>query len=159
MIKRLNSVAAARNTLLPDDQVASRLPATEEGEDEPASASRPSTTSKSVTRGKSDGDSRRQRRRLDEPIELGDLAHPSPSSTSSRSPQRRQDVDESMEETTESGEDEIAVAIGQLSINEDEQVRYHGKMSGLHLLGVKERQDGRGAGGIWCVFLAFFWGL
>ncbi|TFK80053.1 hypothetical protein K466DRAFT_504549 [Polyporus arcularius HHB13444] len=151
VIKRLNSVAAARNTLLPDDQVASRLPAADEGEDEPASASasRPSTTSKSASRGKSDGDSRRQRRRLDEPIELGDLAHPSPSSTSSRSPQRRQDVDESMEETTESGEDEIAVAIGQLSINEDEQVRYHGKMSGLHLLGVKERQDGRGAGGIW----------
>ena len=63
-----------------------------------------------------------------------------------------------MEESTESGEDEIAVAVGQLSINEDEQVRYHGKMSGLHLLGVKERRDGRGEGGLWCVFLVWFFG-
>ena len=95
-------------------------------------------------------ESRRQRRRLDEPdsLDLGDLAHPSPSSTSSRSPRRRAD-EESVEESTESGEDEIAVAVGQLSINEDEQVRYHGKMSGLHLLGVKERRDGRGEGGLW----------
>ena len=47
-------------------------------------------------------------------------------------------------EESESGEDEIAVAVGQLSLNEDEQVRYHGKVSGLHLLGANQRQDGRG---------------
>ncbi len=51
-------------------------------------------------------------------------------------------------EDSESGEDEIAIAVGQLSLNEDEQVRYHGKVSGLHLLGANERQDGRG---IWYV--------
>jgi hypothetical protein len=55
----------------------------------------------------------------------------------------------SEDEDTGSGEDELAVAVGQLSINEDEQVRYHGKASGLHLLGVKERQDGRNEGEIW----------
>ena len=56
-----------------------------------------------------------------------------------------------MEETGESGEDEMAVAVGQLSLNEDEQVRFHGKVSGLHLLGVKERKDGRKEGDLWCV--------
>lgn len=50
-----------------------------------------------------------------------------------------------------SGEDELAVAVGQLSINEDEVVRYHGKASGLHLLGASERADDRVEGGIWCV--------
>lgn len=49
-------------------------------------------------------------------------------------------------------EEEFAGAVGQLSLNEDEQVRYHGKASGLHLLGVKERVDGRNEGGIWFVF-------
>ena len=36
-------------------------------------------------------------------------------------------------------------------MNEDEQVRYHGKASGLHLLGAGEREDGRNEGGIWYV--------
>lgn len=47
------------------------------------------------------------------------------------------------------GEDELALAVGQLSINEDEQVRYHGKASGLHLLGIQQRIDGRNEGHIW----------
>jgi hypothetical protein len=49
------------------------------------------------------------------------------------------------------GEREVQLeeAVGQLSLNEDEQVRFHGKTSGLHLLGVKERVDGRNEGGIW----------
>ncbi|KAE9408528.1 hypothetical protein BT96DRAFT_970469 [Gymnopus androsaceus JB14] len=50
---------------------------------------------------------------------------------------------------SESDEDELAVATGQLSLNEDEQVRYHGKASGLHILGAKERVDDRNEGGIW----------
>jgi hypothetical protein len=49
-------------------------------------------------------------------------------------------------------EDDLAGAVGQLSLNEDEQVRFHGKASGLHLLGIKERLDGRNKGGIWSVF-------
>lgn len=48
-------------------------------------------------------------------------------------------------------EEGLEEAVGQLSLNEDEQVRFHGKASGLHLLGVKERIDGRNEGGIWCV--------
>jgi len=50
-------------------------------------------------------------------------------------------------------EEEIAGAVGQLSLNEDEQVRYHGKASGLYLLGIKDRVDGRNEGGIWWVMV------
>ena len=48
-------------------------------------------------------------------------------------------------------EGEFAGAVGELSLNEDEQVRYHGKASGLYLLGKKERIDRRNEGGIWFV--------
>lgn len=51
-----------------------------------------------------------------------------------------------------SDDEDFAGAIGQLSLNEDDEVRYHGKASGLHLLGVKERLDKRNEGGIWCVY-------
>ncbi|KAF8153056.1 fungal-specific transcription factor domain-containing protein [Crassisporium funariophilum] len=50
---------------------------------------------------------------------------------------------------TSDSEEELTGAVGQLSLNEDEQVRYHGKASGLHLLGSKERVDRRNEGGIW----------
>lgn len=48
--------------------------------------------------------------------------------------------------------EDLMDAVGQLSLNEDEQVRYHGKASGLHLLDGKERIDRRNEGGIWFVF-------
>lgn len=54
--------------------------------------------------------------------------------------------------TSISEDEEFLGAVGQLSLNEDEQVRYHGKASGLHLLGNKERIDRRNEGGIWLVF-------
>ena len=47
------------------------------------------------------------------------------------------------------GEEDLEEAVGQLSLNEDEQVRFHGKASGLHLLAPRERIDGRSEGGIW----------
>ena len=47
------------------------------------------------------------------------------------------------------GEEDLEEAVGQLSLNEDEQVRFHGKASGLHLLAPQERIDGRSEGGIW----------
>ena len=47
------------------------------------------------------------------------------------------------------GEGDIEEAVGQLSLNEDEQIRFHGKASGLHLLAPRERIDGRSEGGIW----------
>ena len=47
--------------------------------------------------------------------------------------------------------DNIMDAVGQLSLNDDEQVRYHGKASGLYLLD-GERIDRRNEGGIWFVY-------
>lgn len=60
------------------------------------------------------------------------------------------------DEYNSSEEDDLAIAAGQLSLNEDEQVRYHGKASGLHLLGAKERIDDRNEGGIWLVSIDVF---
>lgn len=51
--------------------------------------------------------------------------------------------------TSESDEDDFLGAVGQLSLNEDDEVRYHGKASGLYLLGGTERHDNRNEGGIW----------
>lgn len=62
-----------------------------------------------------------------------------------------QDDESDDDDSSEGGEDDLAIAVGQLSLNEDEQLRYHGKASGLHLLGVNEREDGRHEGGIWSV--------
>lgn len=50
-------------------------------------------------------------------------------------------------------DDDITEAVGQLSLNEDEEVRYHGRVSGLHLLDGSDRIDRRNEGGIWLVIL------
>ncbi|KAF8874834.1 fungal-specific transcription factor domain-containing protein, partial [Infundibulicybe gibba] len=52
-------------------------------------------------------------------------------------------------DSSSDSEEELTGAVGQLSLNEDAEVRYHGKASGLYLLGIKERLDGRNEGGIW----------
>ncbi|KAI9508265.1 fungal-specific transcription factor domain-containing protein [Russula earlei] len=46
-------------------------------------------------------------------------------------------------------EDALVSEVGHLSLNEEREVRFHGQASGLHLLDVKERVDGRSEGGIW----------
>ncbi|KAG9313734.1 hypothetical protein JVU11DRAFT_6088 [Chiua virens] len=51
--------------------------------------------------------------------------------------------------TDSDSEDDVIDAVGQLSINEDEQVRYHGKASGLYLLGFNAKTEPRNEGGIW----------
>ncbi|KAL0946295.1 hypothetical protein HGRIS_012543 [Hohenbuehelia grisea] len=50
---------------------------------------------------------------------------------------------------TSDSDEELPGAVGQLSLNEDEEVRYHGKASGLYLLDGAERSDSRNQGGIW----------
>lgn len=55
----------------------------------------------------------------------------------------------SFDSLSSDSEDDLTGAVGQLSLNEDEQVRYHGKASGLHILHNKERVDNRNEGGIW----------
>ncbi|CCM05389.1 uncharacterized protein FIBRA_07605 [Fibroporia radiculosa] len=71
--------------------------------------------------------------------------------TSARSPEMHDDEGYAQRDDPDvvGGEDELAIEVGQLSLNEDEQVRFHGKVSGLHLLGVKDREDERHEGGIW----------
>jgi len=49
--------------------------------------------------------------------------------------------------------------VGHLSLNEEREVRFHGQASGLHLLDVKERVDGRNEGGIWSVAGCLFHSL
>ncbi|KAF9224716.1 hypothetical protein BS17DRAFT_45386 [Gyrodon lividus] len=51
--------------------------------------------------------------------------------------------------TDSDSEDDFVDGIGQLSLNEDEQVRYHGKASGLYLLGINAKAEARNEGGIW----------
>ena len=51
--------------------------------------------------------------------------------------------------TDSDSEDDVVDAVGQLSLNEDEQVRYHGKASGLYLLGFNAKEEARNEGGIW----------
>lgn len=46
-------------------------------------------------------------------------------------------------------EEDLPDAMGQLSLNENDQVRFHGKASGLHLLGHKARLDTRNEAGLW----------
>jgi hypothetical protein len=48
-------------------------------------------------------------------------------------------------------EDSLVSEVGHLSLNEEREVRFHGQASGLHLLDVKDRVDGRNEGGIWSV--------
>ncbi|KAG6909434.1 hypothetical protein DXG01_000588 [Tephrocybe rancida] len=74
--------------------------------------------------------------------------HPHDDSSPCSSSRRRWSVS-SADSLNSGSEDGLNGAAGQLSLNEDEQVRYHGKASGLHLLGNKERVDGRNEGGIW----------
>ncbi len=104
----------------------------------------------------SDGRERRRRRLGDEDYDYEDTAAagglPSPTSTSAslcNSVGSKEHQDEEKDGLEE--ENQLAQAVGELSLNEDEEVRYHGKASGLYLLGEQERIDKRNEGGIWFV--------
>ncbi|KDQ57029.1 hypothetical protein JAAARDRAFT_35629 [Jaapia argillacea MUCL 33604] len=45
--------------------------------------------------------------------------------------------------------DDNTEGFGQLSLDENREIRYYGKSSGLHLLGRSHRTDGRNDGGVW----------
>ncbi len=59
--------------------------------------------------------------------------------------------------TTE--ENALVSEVGHLSLNEESEVRFHGQASGLHLLDVKDRVDGRNEGGIWLVVVFLLWAV
>ncbi|TFK77447.1 hypothetical protein BDN72DRAFT_830615 [Pluteus cervinus] len=50
-----------------------------------------------------------------------------------------------------------AEGIGELSLDERQEVRYHGKASGLHLLSRSSRTDDRNEGGVWRLPMARVW--
>ncbi|KAF8808141.1 hypothetical protein BYT27DRAFT_7190259 [Phlegmacium glaucopus] len=47
--------------------------------------------------------------------------------------------------------------MGQLSLDENQEVRFHGDASGLHLLGRNQRTDDRNEGGVWRLPMARVW--
>ena len=108
----------------------------------------------------SGGDSpRRVRRKIDSGSNAGRTVSPG-SSSSPLSPHTNPNQSRALsldspitalseeDEADAEGED-LEDAVGQLSLNEDDQIRFHGKASGLHLLAPQERVDGRSEGGIW----------
>lgn len=102
------------------------------------------------------GDGReRQRRRLDDEYICDETALPSPTNTSPSTPNStgsRPRDDDAVSREGEEEQKQLVEAVGELSLNEDEEVRYHGQASGLYLLGDQERVDKRNEGGIWYDF-------
>jgi hypothetical protein len=117
-------------------------------------------TSFSSVPGSADHSPRRVRRKIDSGSNAGRNVSPG-SSNSPLSPHANPNQSRAVslgspvttlseeDEADIEGENDLEDAVGQLSLNEDEQVRFHGKASGLHLLAPQERVDGRSEGGIW----------
>ncbi|OAX40867.1 hypothetical protein K503DRAFT_567355 [Rhizopogon vinicolor AM-OR11-026] len=96
------------------------------------------------------GASLKQRRRLDTPSTSSSSSH-QPNWNEMYTMDKLSDTDGSNES------DGPDTAFGQLSLDENQEVRYHGKVSGLHLLGRSSRFDSRHDGGIWNLPMARFW--
>ncbi|TFY63719.1 hypothetical protein EVJ58_g3081 [Rhodofomes roseus] len=60
-------------------------------------------------------------------------------------------------DTDEDELDDCADAFGHLSFDEHREVRYHGKLSGIHLLAQHQREDKRNFGGVWKFPMAKLW--
>ncbi|KAG7099704.1 hypothetical protein E1B28_001524 [Marasmius oreades] len=83
-----------------------------------------------------------QRRRLEaSPVDWNDMYTLDPTSDS--------DEHDSLKDPTE--------GIGELSLTENQEIRFHGKASGLHLLSKDNRTDERNEGGIWMLPMARVW--
>ncbi|KAF8560118.1 hypothetical protein OG21DRAFT_1451878 [Imleria badia] len=89
-----------------------------------------------------------RRRRLDESSPGADLSHPNWNDMYTL---------EASSDSAETDESQCATAFGQLSLDENQEVRYHGKASGLHLLMRNDRVDSRLDGGVWRLPMARFW--
>ncbi|KIJ66200.1 hypothetical protein HYDPIDRAFT_26571 [Hydnomerulius pinastri MD-312] len=89
-----------------------------------------------------------QRRRLDDPLSSGVPGQPDWNDMYTM---------EALSDSEDTDESSGATAFGQLSLDENQEVRYHGKASGLHLLIRSDRLDSRLEGGIWRLPMARFW--
>ncbi|KAI6047865.1 fungal-specific transcription factor domain-containing protein [Pisolithus marmoratus] len=64
---------------------------------------------------------------------------------------------EGLSDSDDVDESRATTAFGQLSLDENQEIRYHGKASGLHLLSRSDRLDQRNEGGVWRLPMARFW--
>ncbi|KAI0057305.1 hypothetical protein BV25DRAFT_1831290 [Artomyces pyxidatus] len=138
--RRLTTLARSRGTSQPPETSSSpRRP----DSDRPSLSLSVQSDSRPISACGRDGDERerRQRRRMSPPSPAG--------SHRSRSTRSSDPGDMLDEHDREADDDALVSEVGQLSLNEEREVRFHGKASGLHLLGVKDRVDGRSEGGIW----------
>jgi len=58
---------------------------------------------------------------------------------------------------SDDSDDDAASMLGELSLDENKEVRYHGLISGLHLLSHADRTDERKIGGVWQLPMARVW--
>ncbi|KAI0373611.1 hypothetical protein BV20DRAFT_937410 [Pilatotrama ljubarskyi] len=152
VIARDPQIQTTRPTLLWQDRLSERL-ARSFGAPSSSAQSRRTSVTPGADAGRdeaSGSEPPRMKRRLDGPSpDLVQLV--SPYSRQSQAPSRA-----SPEEAEDDLED-CADAFGNLSIDENREVRYHGNASGLHLLVQAERNDGRNIQGIWQFPMAKFW--
>ncbi|OBZ67197.1 Nitrogen assimilation transcription factor nit-4 [Grifola frondosa] len=80
-----------------------------------------------------------------------------PSTTRNNSRNAQLDELSTTTDTDPDALDDCADAFGNLSLDENREVRYHGNSSGLHLLAQTDRTDNRNVGGIWNFPMARFW--
>ncbi|KAF8846123.1 hypothetical protein BDN67DRAFT_1064611 [Paxillus ammoniavirescens] len=64
---------------------------------------------------------------------------------------------EGLSDSDDTDESQGATAFGQLSLDENQEVRFHSKAAGLHLLIRNDRLDSRLEGGVWKLPMARFW--
>ncbi|KIO08530.1 hypothetical protein M404DRAFT_23073 [Pisolithus tinctorius Marx 270] len=81
----------------------------------------------------------------------------SPSRPSDMGPVLRRPRDWAYADSDDVDESRATTAFGQLSLDENQEIRYHGKTSGLHLLSRSDRLDKRNEGGVWRLPMARFW--
>ncbi|KAI0351048.1 hypothetical protein OH77DRAFT_1593133 [Trametes cingulata] len=152
VIARDPQIQTTRPTLLWQDRLSERLARSFGGH-----SSTPESRRTSVTPGTDAGwgeasgsEPPRTKRRLEGPSpDLVQLVRPY--SGQSQAPPR--DPPEEAEDDL----DDCADAFGNLSIDENREVRYHGNASGLHLLVQAERSDGRNIKGLWQFPMAKYW--
>lgn len=145
LIERLSSLASSREQTLRSPNRISPQPSV--GNDRPAlslSIGRPASPD-------SNEPPRARQRRISShsPSDSFHSLRSSPAGAGTSSTVLGSDAMDEHEKNRNAEEDALVSEVGQLSLNEEREVRFHGQASGLHLLDLKERVDGRNEGGIW----------
>ncbi|KAH9974092.1 fungal-specific transcription factor domain-containing protein [Lactifluus volemus] len=145
VIERLSSLSSSRGQALPSSSHTSPHPSFDAGR--PALSLNIGTPEPETS-----GPPRSRQRRTSSHSPSDSFHSPRSSSTgagASSSAILGCDAMDEHEKNRNAEEDALVSEVGQLSLNEEREVRFHGQASGLHLLDLKERVDGRNEGGIW----------